>query len=172
LDIVKELPADVVDIVSTSSGITLSCGHGKYRLVGTDPEEFPSIPELAEEAIFAVPSDVIDRLIRQSAYAVTTDFTRAELTAVFVRAEAGTLTFTATDSHRLARALDRAEYPDWGGILVPPKALSLVQKLLVEAAQSIAISESLAPPGRASAFGADAERRRGRRDDPGSVRWT
>jgi DNA polymerase-3 subunit beta len=142
LDIVKELPADVVEIASTTSGISISCGQGKFRIVGTDPEEFPPAPDVSEDTIFAVRADVLDRLIRQTSYAVTTDFTRAELTAVFVKAARGTLTFTATDSHRLARATHENDYPDWGGILVPPKALTLVQRQLPEASESVSLSTS------------------------------
>ena len=142
LDVVKELPADVVEIHSNTSGISISCGRGRFRLVGTDPEEFPPAPEINEEVVFAVKADVLDRLIRQTSYAVTTDFTRAELTAVFVKASNGQLSFTATDSHRLARATDDQDYPDWGGILVPPKALALVQRQLPEAMESVSLSTS------------------------------
>ncbi|MEZ4655694.1 MAG: DNA polymerase III subunit beta [Candidatus Eisenbacteria bacterium] len=142
LDIVKELPADVVEVHSTTSGISINCAQGRFRIVGTDPEEFPPAPDISEDVIFAVKSDVLDRLIRQTSYAVTTDFTRAELTAVFVKASQGTLSFTATDSHRLARATHDNDYPDWGGILVPPKALTLIQRQLPEALESVSLSTS------------------------------
>jgi len=142
LEIVKELPADVVDVASSSSGITLQSGQGKFRLVGTDPDEFPAVPDISEESVFAVKGDTLDRLVKQTVYAVTTDFTRAELTAVFVKSEGGELRFVATDGHRLARASDKDDYPTWGGILIPPKALSLVQKQLPEAIETISLSTS------------------------------
>ncbi len=142
LEIVKELPSDVVEVKSTSSGISLKSGQGRFRLVGTDPEEFPAAPEISEESIFSIQGDHLDRMIRRTIYAVTTDFTRAELTAVFVKAEGGELRFVATDGHRLARASHPGEYPDWGGILIPPKALSLVQKQIPEATESISLSTS------------------------------
>lgn len=142
LEIVKELPADLVEVKSTSSGISLRCGQGRFSLVGTDPDEFPPIPEISEESIFAVKAEVLDRLIRRTIYAVTTDFTRAELTAVYVKAAEGKLRFVATDGHRLARASHTEGYPDWGGVLVPPKALSLVQKQLPEAVESVSLSTS------------------------------
>lgn len=142
LEIVKELPADVVEVKSTSSGISLKCGQGRFSLVGSDPEEFPSAPEISEESVFAVKAATLDRLIKQTVYAVTTDFTRAELTAVFVKAQDGELRFVATDGHRLARASHRSDYPNWGGVLVPPKALTLVQKQLMESVETISLSTS------------------------------
>jgi DNA polymerase III subunit beta len=142
LEVVKELPADVVQLQSTASGLTLTCGKGKFRLVGPDPEEFPAPPEISEEKVFAVPAEVLDRLIRQTAYAVSTDYTRAELTAVYVHVVDGELRFVATNGHRLARASHRGDYPTWGNILVPPKALLTLQRLLPEAQESISMTTS------------------------------
>ena len=38
LDIVKELPPDLVQIQSTHAGVTITCGQGKYRMVGPDAQ--------------------------------------------------------------------------------------------------------------------------------------
>lgn len=142
LEIVKELPADVVQLKSTPSGISLQSGRGKFRLVGTDPDEFPSAPEISEDKVFAVEGEVLDRLIRRTAYAVSNDFTRAELTAVYAHVVDGELRFVATDGHRLARASHKGDYQSWEEVLLPPKALSVVQRLLPEAQESISLSAS------------------------------
>ena len=52
-------------------------------MVGPDPQEFPPVPELSEERVFAVAAEQLGRLINQTSYAVSTDFTRAEQTAIF-----------------------------------------------------------------------------------------
>jgi len=142
LDIVKELPPEVVQIESSHGGITIACGRGRFRMVGPDPEEFPAVPELSEERVFAVSAEQLGRLINQTAYAVSTDFTRAEQTAVYVHVVNGELRFVATNGHRLAQASHRGEYPPWGDILVPPKALSVLQRLLAEAQESISMTAS------------------------------
>jgi DNA polymerase-3 subunit beta len=142
LEVVKELPADVVQVRSTSAGISVNCGKGRFRLVGPDPLEFPPVPEISEEKVFAIDAEVLDRLITQSAYAVSTDFTRAEQTAVYVHVLNGELRFVATNGHRLARASHRNEYPAWGDVLIPPKALSLLQRLLPEAQESVSMTTS------------------------------
>lgn len=142
LDIVKELPTDVVKVRSTTSGISLESGKGKFRLVGTDPDEFPAAPEVSEDKVFAVEGDVLDRLIRRTAYAVSTDFTRAELTAVYAHVHEGELRFVATDGHRLSRASHKGSYAAWEQILIPPRALSILQRLLPEAQESVSLSAS------------------------------
>ena len=140
LEIVKELPSDVVEIKSTASGISISCGAGKFKMVGPDPDEFPSAPEISEERVFAVEADALDQLIRKTSYAVSTDNTRAEMTGVYTHVLNGELRFVATDGHRLARASRAGDYPVWGDIIVPPKALSMLQRLLPDAQESVSLS--------------------------------
>jgi len=142
LEIVKELPADVVQIASTASGISVVCGNGRFRLVGPDPLEFPPVPEMSQDKVFAVETTVLSRLINQSSYAVATDYTRAEQTAVYVHVVNGELRFVATNGHRLAQAMHPGEYPPWGDILVPPKALSVLQRLMAEGQDSVSMSAS------------------------------
>ena len=62
------------------------------------------MPEVKAEHHATVDGPVLARLIARSAYAVSTDETRAGLTGVLVQAEGKQLTFVATDGHRLARA--------------------------------------------------------------------
>lgn len=142
LEIVKELPSDIVEIGTFASGLSISCAKGRFRLVGPDAQEFPKVPELSEEKIFAVSADTLDRLIRQTIYAVSTDFTRPEQTAVYVHVIDGTLRFVATNGHRLAMASHRGDYPSWQDILVPPKALAVLQRLLPEAQESVSMTAS------------------------------
>jgi DNA polymerase III subunit beta len=62
LEVVRELPGDIVEISPTASGISIQCGNGRFRIVGPDPQEFPPLPELNEEKVFAVSSSVLGRL--------------------------------------------------------------------------------------------------------------
>jgi DNA polymerase-3 subunit beta len=140
LEVVRELPGDVVEISSTASGISIHCGNGRFRIVGPDPQEFPPLPELNEEKIFAVSSSVLARLVAQTAYAASTDYTRPEQTAVFVHVVGGDLRFVATNGHRLAMAFHAADYPAWADVLVPTKTLAVLQRLLSEAQESVSIS--------------------------------
>lgn len=140
LEIVKELPNDVVQIKSSTSGISIACAGGKFRMVGPDPDEFPSAPEISEERVFAVEATALDTLVRRTGYAVSTDNTRAEMTGVYAHVLNGELRLVATDGHRLARAAHRSDYPTWGDIIIPPKALAILQRLLPDAQESVSLS--------------------------------
>jgi DNA polymerase III subunit beta len=142
LEVVKELPGDIVEISSTASGISIKCGTGRFRIVGPDPQEFPPLPELNEEKVFAVSSDILARLAAQTAYAASTDYSRPEQTAVYAHVVGGDLRFVATNGHRLAMAFHAGDYPQsqWGDVLIPTKTLSILQRLLSEAQESVSIS--------------------------------
>ena len=142
LEVVRELPGDVVEVRSNASGVSISCGQGKFRIVGPDPQEFPPVPELNEEKIFPVPTDVLTRLIHQSAYAASTDYTRTEQTAVYAHVVGGELRFVATNGHRLALSSHEGEYPQWEPVLIPTKALGVLQRLLSEAQESVSLTAS------------------------------
>jgi DNA polymerase-3 subunit beta len=142
LEVVRELPGDLIDVRSSPSGVSISCGQGKFRIVGPDPQEFPPIPELNEEKIFPVPTDVLTRLIYQSAYAASTDYTRPEQTAVYVHVVGGELRFVATNGHRLALSMHEGDYPPWEPVLIPTKTLGVLLRLLTEAQESVSLTAS------------------------------
>ena len=142
LEVVRELPGDVVQIRSIASGISITCGQGKFRIVGPDPQEFPPVPELSEEKIFPVATEVLTRLIHQSVYAASTDYTRPEQTAVYVHVMNGDLRFVATNGHRLALAHHSGDYPQWEPVLVPTKAFAVLQRLLADAQESVSLTAS------------------------------
>jgi DNA polymerase-3 subunit beta len=85
---------------------------------------------------------VLTRLIHQSAYAASTDYTRPEQTAVYVHVVGGELRFVATNGHRLALSIHEGEYPQWEPVLVPTKVLGILQRLLPEAQESVSLTAS------------------------------
>jgi DNA polymerase-3 subunit beta len=140
LEVVRELPGDVVEISSTANGISIQCGNGRFRIMGPDAQEFPPLPELNEEKVFAVSTEVLARLTSQTAYAASTDYTRPEQTAVYVHVVGSDLRFVATNGHRLAMAFHAGDYAQWGDVLVPTKTLGVLQRLLAEAPGTVSLS--------------------------------
>ncbi len=142
LEVVRELPGDVVEVKSSGSGITIQCGRGKFRIMGPDPEEFPPTPEMNEDKVFAVSTEILTRLIQQSAYAASSDFTRPEQTGVYAHVVGGDLRFVATNGHRLALSFHAGDYGQLDPVLLPNKTLNVLQRLVSEARESISISAS------------------------------
>jgi DNA polymerase-3 subunit beta len=124
---VKGLPNHWVEITS---------GTSKFRLMGPDPKEFPTVPGLAEKAAkpavsVQAPAAVLNRMIESTIFAVSMDETRFNLSGVYVENQDGLLRMVATDGHRLAYVDGEVEgrLPD-KGVILPRKGLAEVKKIL------------------------------------------
>src|SRR3990167_3758520 len=78
-----------------------------------------------------LPTEVLEKAVRRTAYAVSSDETRQMLTGVLVQLKAGMLSLVATDGHRLAKATFTGDYKSLGGrdLILPTKALREVVRL-------------------------------------------
>lgn len=132
-EIVKKLPMDTVEIeVINHLQTVIRSGKSEFNLNGLDPEEYPHLPQISEENVFKIPTDIVKNLIRQTVFAVSTSETRPILTGVNWKVESDKLTCIATDSHRLAMrsaAIDFANDEKYN-IVIPGKSLIELNKIL------------------------------------------
>ncbi|PLR78312.1 DNA polymerase III subunit beta [Bacillus sp. V3-13] len=132
-EIVKKLPTDSVEIeVQNHLQTIIRSGKSEFNLNGLDAEEYPHLPQIEEENVFRIPTDLLKTMIRQTVFAVSTSETRPVLTGVNWRVENNELTCIATDSHRLALRKARVEAENNGNynVVIPGKSLNELSKIL------------------------------------------
>ncbi|CDO04855.1 DNA polymerase III subunit beta [Oceanobacillus picturae] len=142
-DIVRKLPEKTVEIESDENlKVTIRSGKAEFNLNGQDAEEYPQLPKLQTDDSFELPIDLLKSLIKQTVFAVSTMETRPILTGVNIKLENGNLTFTATDSHRLAsREIPVTEAPgQLPTVVVPGKSLNELNKILDDTEETVEIS--------------------------------
>ncbi|MDZ5471645.1 DNA polymerase III subunit beta [Bacillus sp. 31A1R] len=132
-EIVRKLPTDTVEIeVQNHLQTVIRSGKSEFNLNGLDAEEYPHLPQIEEDNVFKVPTDLLKMLIRQTVFAVSTSETRPVLTGVNWKVENSELICIATDSHRLA--LRKAKIEHEGNVsynvVIPGKSLSELSKIL------------------------------------------
>jgi DNA polymerase-3 subunit beta len=76
--------------------------RANYKLLGLAPDEFPLLPEVAEDVTFTISRTDAKNAIRQTIFAVSTDDSRPVLTGILLDVKLTGLKFVATDTHRLA----------------------------------------------------------------------
>lgn len=135
--------ADVVlDRPDGGNKVHVRCARSNYDLLGLPSDEFPSPPEVEPSATLVLPGALLKQMIRQVAFAVSTDETRALLTGVLMRFDGTDLRLVATDTHRLAvRAGKAAAGNGSGSAVVPARAMNEITRL---AGDEDAITISLA----------------------------
>jgi len=134
-DIVRKLPQDKVEMKVENHFLTIiRSGSAEFNLHGLDAEEYPRLPEIEEQNVFKIPSDLLKTLIRQTVFAVSVSETRPILTGVNWRLENGELTCIATDSHRLAlrKAKVETNISEAHNVVIPGKSLNELNKILDE----------------------------------------
>ncbi|MBP2243144.1 DNA polymerase-3 subunit beta [Cytobacillus eiseniae] len=132
-EIVKKLPTDTVEIhVENQFQTVIRSGKSEFKLIGLDAEEYPHLPQITEENIFKVPTDLLKAMIRQTIFSVSTSETRPILTGVNWKVENNELTCVATDSHRLALRKARIETGADANynVVIPGKSLGELSKIL------------------------------------------
>ncbi|AND37646.1 MULTISPECIES: DNA polymerase III subunit beta [Cytobacillus] len=132
-EIVKKLPTDTVEIsVENHLQTVIRSGKSEFNLNGLDAEEYPHLPQIEEENVFKIPTDLLKAMVRQTVFAVSTSETRPILTGVNWKVENGTLTCIATDSHRLAlrKAQIETNASESYNVVIPGKSLSELSKIL------------------------------------------
>jgi DNA polymerase-3 subunit beta len=133
-EIVRKLPQSQVEIeVSDRWLTTIRSGQSEFKLNGLDPEEFPRLPQISEELVFSISSQLLRSMIRQTVFAVSTTETRPVLTGVLWSIHEGRFKMVATDSHRLAtrEALIEANNQlSIQNVVVPGKSLNELNKIL------------------------------------------
>jgi DNA polymerase III subunit beta len=139
--LVAKFPDAPVELSGEPDRVEISCGRATFHVRGMPVEDFPSLPEPAEDAAQGVvKADAFARLVAQVARAASTDEARPVLTGVNLEATGGALTAAATDSYRLAvRSLAWDEGVE-GTALVPARALQEAAKAASEAGGSLTIA--------------------------------
>ncbi|OPY15021.1 MAG: DNA polymerase III subunit beta [Syntrophus sp. PtaB.Bin001] len=118
--------------------VTLTSQKAVYRIPGIPADEFPAVVYDENVSFYPVSAPLLKELILKTAFAVSTDETRKNLTGVFMETEQGPqgalLKMVATDGHRLAKSYAVLEgnptFTLEKGILLPRKGISEIRKLI------------------------------------------
>jgi DNA polymerase-3 subunit beta len=118
--------------------------RANYKLLGLAPDEFPLLPEVAEDVTFTISRTDAKNAIRQTIFAVSTDDSRPVLTGILLDVKLTGLKFVATDTHRLA--VREVPLSDFTGketrAVVPARAMQEVLRI-VSAAEDGVINVTL-----------------------------
>ena len=141
-EIVRKLPTNDVKIdVKDGLQTLIKSGKSEFKLIGSNPDDYPVLPEIKDEHSFSLPSNLMKSIIRETVFAVSQQETRPILTGVLWEAKDGRLSCVATDSHRLARRLTSPENMPTipFSLVIPGKSLQELNKILGDNADPIEI---------------------------------
>ncbi len=136
VEIVRKLPTKDIHMISDNrQQILITSGSTEIQLTGLDAEEYPSLPRISEKNSFSISSHLLDHMIHQVAFAVSTNESTPVLTGVLWNLKDELLKFVATDRHRLAsieKKITGSEGKEFQHIVISGKNLNELCKILPE----------------------------------------
>jgi len=137
-EIVRELPSDEIQItVEDGNWVKIISGKAHFKLVGLPKDEYPALPDVAEEGMIAIEGETLREMIKKTLYAVGENDARYVLNGLYVHmtpAKGGlNIRMVGTDGHRLSmidRTVDAQHKEE--SMIIPKKAMMELRRLLEE----------------------------------------
>lgn len=130
-ELARELPEAPAKVTTKGERLELSCGRASFKLNGMPRDEFPTFPTVDFGESWKVDGSLLQRLIRQTSFAVSTEESRPILNGVLWQLGEREMRMVATNGHRLAmiKVPGQASGGAASDLIVPPKALNQVERL-------------------------------------------
>ncbi|MEI6866791.1 DNA polymerase III subunit beta [Flavicella sp.] len=132
LDTLKTFPNQPLTFKTDEKNtVEISSEQGKYDMAYFDGEEFPKTISLDKPSSTSIPAVILSTAISKTIFATGNDDLRPVMSGVFFQFKTDSLTFVATDAHKLVKytrtdivANEAAEF------IMPKKPLNLLKGIL------------------------------------------
>ena len=130
-DIASRLPSAPVQFSTEDGKIAVSCGSARFTLLSMPVEEYPTLPQIAEQT-GVLPAEDFSAAVAQVAVAASRDDVTPVITGVQLEVGDNSLSLVATDRYRVAvRAIDwdsGSTSVEGTTALIPARTLSEIGK--------------------------------------------
>jgi DNA polymerase-3 subunit beta len=112
--------------------IEITSGEGKYKLTGVPAEDYPRVATIDDASQITIPSSLLVNAISKTIFAAGTDDTRPQMAGILCEQKEDSVTFVATDAHKLVR-YRRTDFSNDvpNSFILPKKPLNLMKNILV-----------------------------------------
>ena len=148
-DIVRRMPGKDIEISVDEKNITkIKSGISEFKILGSNPEEFPPLPEgvvgLNTEntsGYFGIPASNLRDMIRQTIFSVSTDQSKPTLCGELLEIGENYLRMVSVDGFRISLRGFEGEFPvsSQKKAIVPAKTLSEINKILQNSEEEIQV---------------------------------
>lgn len=141
LDILKSFPEQPLTfVIEDNNTIEISSNHGKYALAYADGEEFPKPIEITNPSSTIIQSDILATAISKTIFASGNDDLRPVMSGVFFQFSTESLTFVATDAHKLVKyTREDVKASETAEFIMPKKPLNLMKSILAGSEENVTI---------------------------------
>jgi DNA polymerase-3 subunit beta len=133
-DTLKEFPEQPLSFLIDldSSMIDILSDSGKFSIPGMNGEDYPVVPSIAENAhTIELNSEILLKGITKTLFATADDELRPVMNGIFIELAENSITFVASDAHKLVRyrRTDVASLAQ-AGFILPKKPANLIKNIV------------------------------------------
>ena len=141
LDTLKTFPEQPLTfVVEENNTVEISSSYGKYALAYADGNEFPNAVSLENPSKTTIEGDILATAISKTIFAAGNDDLRPVMSGVFFQFSQDSLTFVATDAHKLVKYTREDVKADQAAeFIMPKKPLTLLKGILSGNEESVTI---------------------------------
>lgn len=141
-ELIRKLPGEIVSISKNSDNKTIKVVSGKaeFQLLLMNEEDYPKFPVFEGNETVSLDDEVIEKLIRKTVFACSTDEARPLFTGILVEVKDGKVTFVGTNTHRLA--IKSAPYAEGADLsfIIPARILAEIARNVSDVPEKVNIS--------------------------------
>tara|TARA_B110000285_G_scaffold135217_1_gene151536 strand:- start:145 stop:1260 length:1116 start_codon:yes stop_codon:yes gene_type:complete len=130
LDVLKNLPEQpcTFSVNVDNFSIEIAYNNGKSKMVGYSGDDFPKTPTLENPSSIQITGSIISSAINKTLFAAGVDDLRPVMSGVFCEFSPESITFVATDAHKLVR-YTRTDSQATGSssFILPKKPLNILK---------------------------------------------
>jgi DNA polymerase III subunit beta len=141
LDTLKTFPEQPLTFtIQDNNTVEISSNHGKYALAYASGEEFPTAVELKDPSSTKIQGDILSTAIGKTIFASGNDDLRPVMSGVFFQFSTESLTFVATDAHKLVKyTREDVQASQTAEFIMPKKPLNLLKAILAGSEDEVTI---------------------------------
>ena len=141
MKILKTMPADQTVTIRNEDGrigLRLDSTHCRFSLM--DPNELPRYEHGMFNMTLSIPTETLFRGLSRTTYAMAHQDVRSCLNGIYLEGSNNTLSFIATDGHRLASWSTKSENIPHFGAILPDHSARILRKILPDLSGNVEIS--------------------------------
>jgi DNA polymerase-3 subunit beta len=141
LDTLKTFPEQPLTFtIEDNNTVEISSNHGKYALAYANGDEFPTAVELKDPSSTVIQGDILATAISKTIFASGNDDLRPVMSGVFFQFTTESLTFVATDAHKLVKyTREDVNASQTAEFIMPKKPLNLLKAILAGSEDEVTI---------------------------------
>lgn len=131
------------DINPENLAININTESGNYNFIGQNGKEYPELPHLESETTsFVVSANSLLNGVTKTTFAVASDDLRPTMTGIFFDIKADSITYVATDAHKLVRIIntEKRNNSAEASFILPKKPAALLKTIMSKETNDVEIS--------------------------------